>query len=398
MKNRLSSKDRLLAAINNEEADRVPLTFRDTQLPENYTVPSSNQFEAVDIFLKLGIDPMLYLHPDNAWKFNADVKINIRKENVTGEKYPLLSKEYRTPRGVLKQVVRQTPDWPDGDNVPLWSDFMVPKSRSVKYLIENMDDVECFSNLFDEPTERDLENFGEKAERYKRFAEERGVLINGSMTISLGDIAAWSCGIDNLILWSFRKPALLHKLLDVILEWNLKYVQQILETGAADSITCRGYYENMDIWSPRLYKTFFAPRLRKMIELVHKGGAKFCYHNTTGIMPALEIFRDIGVDILYGPEPVEGNVDLQETKDRVGEEICLWGGMNAPVTLGIGTPEEIEKGVREAVQALAPGGGFILSAMESIILGHDPKICGLIPWESVECMIEAWRKVCDYPV
>jgi len=115
-------------------------------------------------------------------------------------------------------------------------------------------------------------------------------------------------------------------------------------------------------------------------------------------MPALEIFRDIGVDILYGPEPVEGNVDLQETKDRVGEEICLWGGMNAPVTLGIGTPEEIEKGVREAVQALAPGGGFILSAMESIILGHDPKICGLIPWESVECMIEAWRKVCDYPV
>ncbi|MBO3802998.1 MAG: hypothetical protein JTT11_03860, partial [Candidatus Brockarchaeota archaeon] len=328
------------------------------------------------------------------------VEVNVRKEVIPGERYPILVKEYRTPEGALKQAVRQTPDWPHGDEVPLWDDFMVPRSRSAKYLVEDEDDVRCFRLLFEEPNEEDLEAFSEKAKRYKRFAEDRGVLINGSMTIALGDIAAWSCGIDNMISWSFRKPALLHGLLDAILEWALKYVQQILSTGVADAVTCRGYYENMDIWSPRLYEKFFAPRLRRMSELIHKGGAKFCYHNTTGIMPALEIFRDIGVDVLYGPDPVEGTnkVDLQETKDRVGEDVCLWGGMNAPVTLGIGTPEEIEKRVREAVQALAPGGGFILSAMESIILGHDPKTCGSIPWESVECMIKTWRKVSDYPI
>ncbi|MBO3803673.1 MAG: hypothetical protein JTT11_07395, partial [Candidatus Brockarchaeota archaeon] len=70
MRSRLSSKERLLAAINHEEADHVPLTFRDTQLPETYAAAPSNQFEAVDIFLKLGVDPMLYLHPDNAWKLD----------------------------------------------------------------------------------------------------------------------------------------------------------------------------------------------------------------------------------------------------------------------------------------------------------------------------------------
>jgi len=399
MKGKLSSKERLLATINHEEADHVPLTFRDTDLPETYGKPCKNQFEAVDIFLKLGIDPMLYIHPDNAWQFKPDVKVKIRKEKVAGEEFPILSKEYHTSEGILRQVVRQTPDWPDGDDVPLWSDFMVPKSRSIKYLVESMGDVECFPHLFNEPSEEDFEALQKKAESYKRFAQDRGVLINGSMTISIGDIAAWSCGIDNAILFGYRRPELLHKLLDVILEWNLKYVKQILETGVADAITCRGYYENMDLWSPRLFKTFFAPRLLELSELVHRGGAKFCYHNTTGIMPALEIFRDIGVDILYGPDPVEGTieVDLQEVKDRVGDEICLWGGMNAPVTLGIGTQEEIAKGAREAVRLLAPGGGFVLSAMESIILGHDPKTCGSIPWESIECMIEAWRKIRDYP-
>jgi len=397
---KLSSRERLLAAINHEEADHVPLTFRDTQLPETYGKTCNDQFEAVDIFLGLGIDPMLYIQPDNLWRLNREVNVEIHKGRSTEEEYPILTKDYHTPEGILRQVVRQTPDWPDGDNVPLWSDFMVPRSRSVKYLIENMDDVKCFSRLFSEPTERDYKDFQEKAERYKRFAEDRGVLINSSMAISIGDIVAWSCGIDNAILFGFRRPELLHKLLDVTLDWNLKYVQQILESEVVDAVTCRGYYENMNMWSPRLYETFFAPRLQKLSEMVHRGGAKFCYHNTTGIMPALEVFRDIGVDILYGPDPVESTieVDLQETKDRVGEDICLWGGMNAPVTLGIGTSEEIIKGAWEAVRILAPGGGFILSALESIILGHDPKICGSIPWENVEHMVKAWRKVCNYPI
>ncbi|MGQ9514982.1 MAG: hypothetical protein ACUVTL_08060, partial [Thermoproteota archaeon] len=132
MKVRLSSRERLLAVIDHEEVDHVPLTFRDTQLPETYGKPCLDQFEAVDIFLKMGIDPVLYLHPDFAWRVSPDVKIGFKKEKVPGEKYAILSKEYCTPIGVLKQVVRQTPDWPHGDEVPLWSDHMVPKARSIK--------------------------------------------------------------------------------------------------------------------------------------------------------------------------------------------------------------------------------------------------------------------------
>jgi len=151
---------------------------------------------------------------------------------------------------------------------------------------------------------------------------------------------------------------------------------------------------------PKLHRIFFAPRLKKLAETVHKAGAKFCYHMTTGIMPALDIIKDIGVDILYGPDPVEGTIvaNLQQVKDRAGDDICLWGGMNAPVTLGLGTPKQIEEAVKESVGTLAPGGGFILAAMESIILGPDPKVCGSIPWESIEHMINVWRTTSDYPV
>jgi len=387
-----------LRAINHEEPDHVPLTFRDTMLPETYSKPVRSQFEAVDIFLKLGVDPMLYLIPDYMWRLNPQVKVKTRKEKVPGEEFPYLIKEYITPAGVLKQVVRKTPDWPHGDNVPLWSDHMIPGSRSKKYLIENMDDVESFSFLFSEPSEEELVAFHRKAERYGRFAKDRGVIINGGgLSIAVGDIAAWVCGIQNAVLWSFRKPELLHRLLDVTLEWNMKYVQQILETGLVDIITCRGYYETADFWSPRIYKAFFAPRLRKLADVVHKAGARFCYHVTTGIMPLLEIYEDVGIDILFGPDPIEGGADLQVVKDRVGDAICFWGGMNAPLTLGTGSPRQIEVELEQSVRTLAPGGGFILSPLDSLILGADPKTCGSIPWESVEHMIEVWRKIGDYP-
>lgn len=395
----MSSKERLLRAINHEEADHVPLTFRDTVLPETYGKPVHSQFEAVDIFLKLGVDPMLYLIPDNMWKLNRDVKVKTRKEKVPGEQFPLLTKEYITPKGVLRQAVRKTPDWPHGDSVPLWSDHMIPGSRSKKYLIENMDDVESFSCLFSEPSEEDLEDFHRRADHFGRFAEDRGIIINGGgLRVAVGDIIAWICGIQNAVLWSFRRPELLHRLLDVTLEWNIKYVQQILENGVVDIITCRGYYETADFWSPRIYRAFFAPRLRKLSEIVHKAGAKFCYHVTTGIMPLLEIYKEAGIDILFGPDPIEGGADLHETKERVGDAICLWGGMNAPLTLGTGTPKQIKEEVEESIRTLAPGGGFILSPLDSLILGADPKTCGSIPWESVEHMIEVWRRVGDYPM
>ncbi len=386
-------------AVNHEEADHVPLTFRDTALPETYGKPVHTQFEAVDIFLRLGIDPMLYLTPDDTWELDPDVKVKTRKEILPGEKFPCLIKEYITPNGTLSQVVRQTPDWPHGDKVPLWSDFMVPRSRSKKYLVENMEDVEIFSSLFSEPTARELKAFHQKAERFDRFAKDRGIIINAA-GMNLGDITAWSCGIENEILWSLRNTEVFHKLLDVVLEWNMKHLEQVLEPGVVDVVTCRGYYETIDIWSPKLHRIFFAPRLKKLAETVHKAGAKFCYHMTTGIMPALDIIKDIGVDILYGPDPVEGTIvaNLQQVKDRAGDDICLWGGMNAPVTLGLGTPKQIEEAVKESVGTLAPGGGFILAAMESIILGPDPKVCGSIPWESIEHMINVWRTTSDYPV
>jgi len=202
--------------------------------------------------------------------------------------------------------------------------------------------------------------------------------------VILGDALPWLCGVENTIKAFVRNPHFLHKLLDIILEWDLRYIQLLLKTGCVDLIVHRGWYENAHFWPPRLYRNFLAPRLKKLVECVHQGGAKFGYILTMGITPLLDILKDMDIDVLYGVDPVQGGVDLAKMKMEIGDHICLWGGVNAAVTLGYETRESVERMVTDAITTLAPGGGFILSAIDQLF--EDT------PWSNIEAMVKTWHK------
>ena len=59
MKDRMSSRERLLAAINHKEADRVPICFRDVAPLEKLW---KNPFERVLALQELGVDDKLFIH------------------------------------------------------------------------------------------------------------------------------------------------------------------------------------------------------------------------------------------------------------------------------------------------------------------------------------------------
>ena len=98
-------------------------------------------------------------------------------------------------------------------------------------------------------------------------------------------------------------------------------------------------------------------------------------------MPFLEILKEIGVDILYGVDPVQGNADLQKVKEALRGRICIWGGVNSAVTL-TGPKQGVEKAVEEAFSTLAPG-GFILAAIDQLF--EDTV------WENFMTMIHTWK-------
>jgi len=388
------SKDRLLSAISYKEPDHVPLTFRWIIRQFGKDRTWRDQFERAEMELKLGLDPMLQLAYAPAWKLDPGVKIHLwREPPVAGEQYPIMTKEYHTKKGVLKQVVRQTPDWPYGDFVPLWSDHMIPRSRSKKYLIGDMNDVEAFGSLFNDPAENEQKQFLEEAETVKRFADERCVFVENMWTLQMGDVAAWSFGVENLISACFKNPEIVHRFLDILLEWNIMYLEKIAEPGVADMVSYRAWYENVSFWPPKVYRTFLFPRVKKLVEVAHRLGVKFCYVISIGIIPLLDLLKDLNIDVLFGIDPVEdklGGADLQRIKNAAGGDICLWGGVNSYVTLTTGAKQLIETETAQAIRILGPGGGFILSAIDSL----DKQT----PWGNIEHMIGIWRKLGKYPI
>lgn len=398
MRVELSSRDRLLAAMSLEEPDHVPLCFKwwERQYLANESDCWRNEFERVLRVLKLGIDDTITLKVPIS--LDPEVKTKVSKIHPLGERYPLLIKEYHTHKGVLKRVVRQTPDWPHGDDIPLFTDFVIPKARSIKYLVETEDDLEPLSCLLAEPSEKDIKAFQEEADKIKRFADKHGVLVEAGMTSEKGveggvvgaDALHWLCGLENTIKATYTRPEFIQRILDIILEWDLRYIRLAVETGAVDMIVHRGWYENADFWPPKLYKRFILPYVKKLADYTHKYGVKFCYIMSMGIMPLLDFFKEANIDVLYGVDPVQGGADLPRVKKEIGNRICIWGGVNSAITLKLWSKEEIRKAVTDAIKILAPGGGFILSAIDQIFPDT--------PWENIEVMIETWKHLANYPI
>lgn len=389
MKSELSSRERLLGAINLEEPDHIPLWLRffGRQYFIDRDRPWNDQFDRVDQLLRLGLDDSVGISPQLSHR--EGVRIRKRKETDTGERYPLIVKEYVTAGGTLRQVARQTPDWPQGDDVNIFDDYNVPPARTRKYLVENVADLDALNCLFGEPTGEELDSFYTHAGKVRDFARNREVLMEGEGPM-LGDAAVWLCGIERVVLAEVKDPRFLHRLLEIIHGWDMLRIRLLLEAGV-EIVFHRGWYESAMFWSPRAYGEFLEPLIREEVDAVHRAGVKFGYIATREIMPLLGILSGMGVDLLFGPDPVEGNCDLRRVKEEVGEDICLWGGVNSAVTLEQGSKGQIGDAVSEAIRTFAPGGGFILGLVDAIF----GRTAGTLetPSDSLGCVIDFWQKM-----
>lgn len=386
MKKSLSSRERLLLTINHKEPDYIPLFIGFLDYIPKYW---SNQFQQAEELLALGVDEILTLR--SPFGFHPNVKVKKWSETSPDEFHSLLVKEYHTPKGILRTVIRKTEDWPHGDDIPLFSDFSVPRAK--KHLIStniNDKDLEKLPYLFWEPNSAQLDDFYENAKETKKFAGKYGLLIEGEAGTA-GDTAFWLCDVQDLLLTAVDNPLFVEKLLGIIHQFEMRRIQRVLDIGV-DVVVHRAWYETTDFWSPSLYRRFFVPLLGKEIELVHQAGAKFGYIMSTGIMPLLKDFLELGIDILIHVDPVQGKANLKEVKNKIGDRVCLQGGINSFLTIEQGTKKEIRQAVLNAVRTLGPGGGFILSPVDAIMQGRD-KV-----WPNVLTMIEAWKEARKYPL
>jgi len=380
----LTSKERLLRTINLEEPDHVPLHI--TVIGDWVERVWKSTFESQMETLHMGLDPILYISPP--WQHHPEVKVKVEVRNFPSEKYPILVKTYETPEGGLRQVAVKTPDWPHGDDIPLFSDFIVPASRTRERLIKDSGDLKKLQYILQGPSPDQVRLFRQEAEKTKEYADEKGIMLVGEGGYG-GDAAIWICGFERILAATHRESDFLSELLDIIHQWDLLRIKELMEVGI-EVIRRRGYYESPPFWSPQLYRRYLEPLIREEIEIIHRAHLKFNYIVETGIAQLLPILSELGVDLFDGMDPIANQIDLDVVR-KAFANTCIRGGMSEAMTLAQGTPEQIRKEVKRSIEKLAPGGGFILGPIYSILSRET--------WEKkVPVFIEAWKKYRGYPI
>ena len=393
--NDLSSRERMLAALACESPDYVPCCF---MVFNAIRKGCADDFEIFDRQLALGIDTRVEL-PDPTVRFDADVSVRTWRERPEGERHPLLHKAYQTPSGTLTTVVQQTEDWPYGDEVPLFDDHLASRSR--KFLVTGPEDLPALRHLLVPPDDAGVAAFRETAAKYKRYAERNGLLLSGgwrgwgtnpepvfghgSVSMVGVDALMWLCGGVAPMYWAYDQPEFLEELIDVVATWDRHQLELMLDSGA-ELICERAWYEGTDFWSPKMYHRFVSPSLREKIALTHEAGSRFGYMLTTGIMPLVDEFLDLGIDVLIGAEPVQDKtMDIDALARRASGQMCVWGGVNAPLSIEQGTPEGVWRAVEEAIATCGPYGGFVLSPVENIFDTSEKA------WQNLLEFIKAWQ-------
>lgn len=392
----MTSRERMLAALRREKPDHVPFSPYLSMGPFwKEPLLWYNQLERAERMLELDLDPIIEIWMPDATP-HADVEVHTRREE-SGDDI-LLTREYRTPAGVLRQVVRETPDWTEtrhGPLVPttlgvelrgeygvhLCDDWNV--SRRLEPWVKGPEDLDKLRYLIRLPEGHLLDRWWADTRRAMEFARKHEVLTVYRRTI-VGDAYQWFCDIPWFMTQLYDDPGFVEDFFGIFREWSLAHVDLAMEADV-DVMQYRGWYETPPFWSPDALARHILPHLQEECRRVHQGGKLHTYLLPEGQGAFAGVLGEVDTDVLQGVDPrmLHGG-DLASLFARFGATKAFWGGVNAEVTLESRDRSAIDAAVRQAIEALGGNGGLVLSAF--LFPG--------VPQDSVMMMIEAWRQHC----
>jgi len=144
--------------------------------------------------------------------------------------------------------------------------------------------------------------------------------------------------------------------------------------------------------SPQMFNQMVAPYYQRVFDWVHRHTPwKVFFHCCGGIYPIIDTFIEIGVDILNPVQTTAVGMDPARLKKEFGDRLTFWGGgIDTQDVLPFGSPDDVRAQVRERVQTFGPGGGFVFSTIHNIQ--------GDVPIDNLLAMYEAVNEYGRYPL
>ncbi len=126
-----------------------------------------------------------------------------------------------------------------------------------------------------------------------------------------------------------------------------------------------------------MFREMVKPYYLRIVDALksRKPDLKLVFHCDGAIRPFLPEFIDIGLD---ATNPVQvscvGMDDTAALKRDFGDRLSFWGaGVDTQSTLPFGTPDEVRAEVRRRIGDLAPGGGYVFATVHNVQPGVPPE-------------------------
>jgi hypothetical protein len=408
----MTSRERVMAALNHQEPDRVPIDL-------GGTVMSGIMAQALDRFLKSGGDNRK-VRVNELFQMLGEVEMDL----VDRWDLDVLPVE---PLSFFFDIPRQ--DWKpwtlfDGTEVFVPGAFTVDIDDDGSWLLRKGGDpsqpVEArmpengfyfdipatskFDMDWEPPSiEQERNDWKPPTDEELRFAADRAAHLRKHTDKALIFTSAgwWGLGLPGSIPEALTllasDPAYVNDLLDMKVEVGLRNLE-IAYTALGDSVDLMMIdgqdfgTQRAEMFSPRAFEELFAPRFAALAGWVHEHTPWKVWQHSCGSIPNLiPQLVEAGIDALNPVQTTAEGMDAAFLKSEFGDRLTFWGGgVDTQRTLPFGTPEEVFEEVRERIQVFAPGGGFVFAAVHNIQASTPP--------ENIEAMLESVRHHGTYPI
>ena len=343
MKETMTPRERVMTAISHREPDRVPLDFLGT----NELVTAVEDY--------LGLEPdspderfpaFLAPHEELLTAFHIDVRF-VAPRYVGPELEVFEDGSFMDPWGFR----RAKTDYGMG----VYYEFLDPRLASAT----SVEEVDAYP--WPDPDWWDYSVIRLQCERYDRYA----IIAGDDGNVDFINRSSFHRGYENVMLDIATQNPVLFAIWQHLSDFFYEYDRRILMAGGGriDIMHFGDDYgtQKDTVISPGMFRQLFQPRWRRHFEQARSFGCKIMFHScgsTRRLMPDL---IETGVDMLTTVLPYAGGMDLAEIKHLYGDRLAFDGTISIQQDLLYHTADEVRQIVRDRIDVMAPGGGFVLA-------------------------------------
>lgn len=377
---KLTSRERVMMSVDHKEPDRVPIDLGGVSLTSMH---QKCYRELVD-----------YLGLDSDIEFLAWMGQIVKPPEEVLERYGVDTRSADVPGEETANFGEPISDcWGTRWELPKGGDTYIARVSPLQNLCKpSLQDLENFNwprpqDILPSP---DLDLVADKA-RTLRSKNEFALMLK--LPTGIVHQAQFVRGFDKFLKDMVRNPVFVHGLLGKIMEIWIEAARLIVD-AAGDLVDIVAWpddigTQNALMFSPHHYREYIKPRHKAMVSAVKENHqVKVFYHTDGDVHSVLEDFVEVGIDILNPVQTNANNMDPKDLKRMVGDSITFWGGIDTHDVLPQGSVEEVKEEVKEKIEVLAPGGGYVLASVHNILPG--------VPPENILAMLEGAKEYGSY--